>query len=186
MVMKIITTYLPWIICVIAVIFALYYKNISEKDGSTGCYSKDWAFDRKNNKLVRMMRGAKRTGKEFGLLFIDMDNFKEVNDKKGHLFGDDVIKRTVESIRDSLSKKDILIRFGGDEFTVIVYLENDFTLDYTAESIRDRVEQNTRRTVSIGGAVFTKDMPISVEELINIADSNADQAKKIGKNCAII
>lgn len=174
------------IIALVSIIIALHFKKLSEKDSFTGCYTKDWACGRKNSKLVRMMKHTKRTGEDFGLLFIDMDKFKEVNDEKGHVFGDNIIKMTVAAIQNCIAKQDLLVRFGGDEFIVLFPNTDAEGLAEVAEAIRDEIEHNTKRTVSIGGRVFNESMLINVGRVVNTADYNAYQAKNAGRNRVVL
>ena len=172
------------LICIIVFLIQRisFYKNLSEKDMFTGCYNRDWAIQRKNSKLVRMMKRTKRTGAKFGALFIDMDNFKQVNDTKGHLVGDEIIKETVAAIKSCLGDKDIVVRYGGDELLVVQDFVADNSLTLLAESIRLKVEFNTQRTVSIGGVVFNNGMDVNVGELVGAADAEVYNAKEKGKN----
>ena len=170
------------VLCIILNIFLFHYKNLSEKDVFTGCYNKDWTVSRKNSKIVRMMKSHKNSKKQLGILFIDMDNFKGLNDTKGHVFGDNILKMTVAATRKCLHKYDVLARFGGDEFLVLVPNTSHYHLSGVAEAILDNIMHTTKRTVSIGGAVFHDGMPVSVDALIRRADDELYKAK-ITKNC---
>lgn len=163
-----------------------HYKNLSEKDLFTGCFNKDWAIARKNSKLVRMMKHTNRKGVPFGLVFIDFDNFKEINDSEGHAHGDEVILNTVSVIKSRLGNNGITVRFGGDELMALVpntYLEELRTF---CEKLCIVVQQQAKHTISIGGVIFSKGNTINVKNLIEKADNNLYTAKENGKNCAVV
>jgi diguanylate cyclase (GGDEF)-like protein len=124
------------------------------------------------------MKKTIRTGTPFGLLFLDMDNFKAVNDKQGHQFGDNVIKGTVRAIELFLKKGDFIVRFGGDEF-IVVLLSAQYTseLKTAAFDITSSIENCTKRTVSVGGEVFQKRYVLSVNKFISSVDKKCSIAK---------
>lgn len=169
------------------IILVFYYKKLSEKDLFTNCFTKDWAITRKNSKLVRMMKATNNNGTPFGFLFIDFDNFKKINDSKGHLYGDKVILNIVHLIKFLLHKKDILVRFGGDELMLIVpdvYEESE--LYSFADNMKWKIEMKVGHTISIGGAIFNRSDVVNVEKFVNRADKNLEAAKEKGKNCVVI
>jgi diguanylate cyclase (GGDEF)-like protein len=127
---------------------------------------------------------------EFGLLVIDCDNFKPINDTHGHSFGDDFLKALANVLTESKRDEDILSRYGGDEFTLILP-ECD---DKEAYAIAQRILENISNleltspegskccmTVSIGMAMFPEHSTLPVE-LFNIADAMMYEAKTMGKN----
>ena len=78
------------------------------------------------------------------LLFIDMDNFKEINDRYGHMVGDLILKMVCKTIACALRTDDFLGRWGGDEFVAILPLKTDVELSNVAERLRALVEQSSR------------------------------------------
>ena len=100
--------------------FATFLTDIALKDEMTGLYNKrffEFIIDKyKKNEI------------EIGLIFIDLDDFKILNDNYGHLFGDKVIKKTAEIIKNSIRDIDFAFRFGGDEFVVIVVARQNVLL----------------------------------------------------------
>ena len=166
-----------WVLFIISLFVIAYYKGLSDKDSFTGCYNKDWAIKRKNSKLVRMMKKAKLTSKKLGILYIDMDNFKEYNDSKGHILGDELILSTVKAIKDKLCRGDVVVRFGGDEVVIFVPNLTD-DLEKLACIISDNVRIATSRAVSIGCYTFLPEYPINVNNAITNADKNMYVSKR--------
>lgn len=144
------------------------------------------AFD----KEITQMHTAAAIAKEpLSLLLVDIDHFKSVNDTHGHLLGDCVIKRVAQWLMESVRGKDLIARFGGEEF-VLILPETDLRgAASVAENIRSNIAKRTLRhgektigrvTVSVG-AVQTKEEE-SVESLIDRADQALYQAKREGRN----
>jgi diguanylate cyclase (GGDEF)-like protein/PAS domain S-box-containing protein len=124
-----------------------------------------------------------------GILFIDIDNFKSVNDSHGHQIGDSVLQMVSETIRDNLRSSDIAGRWGGDEFIAIIEdVASLKSLRRIAEKIRALVEhsrldlagQSYSVTVSIGGTLLIKDD--TRETLVQRADWFMYKMKKAGRN----
>jgi diguanylate cyclase (GGDEF)-like protein len=133
---------------------------------------------------------TRRTGAPVGVLMLDVDTFKGINDQLGHQAGDAVLRRVAEIIRRSVRVSDVCTRYGGDEFAIIVP-ENANTAAHTAERIRQRVDsyrwdtlgipQALHVTVSIG--VATSEPGDTADALVAKADRMLYQAKAEGRNC---
>jgi len=114
---------------------------------------------------------------------LDIDNFKAINDQFGHIQGDKVLKQVADQIRQSLRSTDLISRFGGDEF-VMILPETKIT---TAQKIAQRIIETTAQastgtfTVSIGLAALVNESD-TVESVLNRADQALYKAKKAGKN----
>lgn len=144
------------------------------------------AFDKE---IVQMHAAASISKEPLSVLLVDIDHFKNVNDTHGHLLGDCVIKRVAQWLMESVRGKDLIARFGGEEF-VLILPETDLRgAAAVAENIRSNIAKRTLRhgektigrvTVSVG-AVQTKDEE-SVESLIDRADQALYQAKREGRN----
>lgn len=90
--------------------------NFSVSDPLTGLYHRGYARERINEEIAR----CRQEGTSFSLIFIDLDNFKEVNDRYGHLVGDAVIRHVAAVLQSAVRKGDILSRYGGDEFLLLL------------------------------------------------------------------
>ncbi|MBA3514016.1 MAG: sensor domain-containing diguanylate cyclase [Pyrinomonadaceae bacterium] len=141
--------------------------------------------------LLNEIRRARRYGSSVTALFLDLDNFKQVNDVHGHLVGSHVLMEMAGAILGSVRDTDALARYGGDEFVIVLPDTGVDLAGVVAERIREKISQYTftggRRlklslTASFGGATF----PIhasSPQQLIACADTAMYEAKAAGKNC---
>lgn len=132
---------------------------------------------------------AQRNGSHVGVLMMDVDDFRAVNEHYGHPAGDLVLRSVADTLRARLRKSDIVGRYGGEEFVVICPEVGKDALSELAESIRRSVEdvpvQGIRVTVSIGaieGAIRTTAPEKEMHELIARADDCLYLAKHAGKN----
>jgi diguanylate cyclase (GGDEF)-like protein len=137
---------------------------------------------------------SERHLESFGLLMIDLDNFKHVNDMFGHFMGDKFLTKVAATIHECLRKGDILARYGGDEFTVIICEAGEEQVYAVADRIRESLAQmeitasdgtKIRGSASIGMAMFPKHAQSS-KDLFLFADNMTYKAKSMGKNCIII
>lgn len=154
-------------------------------DSLTGLYNKDWFVENLNKSINE----AKRNGLKIGVIFIDLDSFKSVNDTMGHTTGDELLGIMAGRISTCLREKDILARFGGDEFLIMVSnIEKSEELYIIIENIMEIFKypvlvQNMEYfiTASVGVSVFPMDGEDS-ETLIKNADIAMYLAKNKGKN----
>jgi len=129
-----------------------------------------------------------RYGWPFGILFIDIDVFKTVNDRFGHEVGDDVLRMTARTLSNSLRSFDLVSRWGGEEFLSLIVNVDQGSLLSVAEKLRRMVEQssitwdsqNISITVSIGGTLAIK--TDSVESIVRRADELMYRSKEEGRN----
>ena len=124
---------------------------------------------------------AKRYGKDFSIIMLDIDNFKIYNDTHGHGAGDTMLALVARVLLDDIRDADGVARYGGEEFLVMLpetCLEDALV---TAERLRMQIADQTGVTVSLGVAVY-KEYMTKKEQLINAADEALYQAKKNGKN----
>ncbi len=126
-----------------------------------------------------------RYGGRFTVAYLDLDNFKEVNDRFGHETGDRVLVLTAQTIRKSLRVNDIVARLGGDEFIVLLPQTEPSDAEAALRKIEAQLSEVMRQerwpvTVSIGAATFEKP-PASVEGMIELVDRLMYSAKTSGK-----
>jgi diguanylate cyclase (GGDEF)-like protein len=154
-------------------------------DGLTGLYNRRFLQDHSN----QLIAGVLRRQKQISLLMCDMDFFKQVNDTYGHDAGDSLLKETSAIFRKSIRESDIVIRFGGEEFLILlVDTEPEYGFQ-VAEKIRKKVEEtkfkvtNTllQKTISIGISEFPKDTD-GFWKAIKFADVALYKAKESGRN----
>ncbi len=132
------------------------------------------------------MSGAEAGGKSIGLVMLDIDDFKRVNDSLGHLAGDQVLRELAVTLVDVVKRKGDLYRYGGDEFAILLPGTNRRDAAHVAEGLRRavarRMDSNGNKvTISLGVASFP-DVAGSAEELIYGADAAMYWAKSTGKN----
>lgn len=143
-----------------------------------------------NQQLAEKTADASKNNKLVGLLYVDLDSFKEVNDHHGHSIGDALLTQVGKRIQDCVRTTDKVFRLGGDEFTVILTnIDNLAMIEKTAQRIVERLSQEfeinhltVNITSSIGTSVYPNDAS-DVSTLIKNADMAMYQAKKQGKNC---
>lgn len=120
----------------------------------------------------------------YGIIILDIDNLKEINDEKGHLIGDKAIKIVAESIKESIRQKDLAFRYGGDEFLIALpQVEDRENLEEIINRIRANISQKEKEKsfsveVSIGGAFSKGNCPNEVKSVL----MKADQAMYREKN----
>ena len=159
---------------------------LATRDDLTGVYNRRHFMAAVQSEWTR----AHRYHMPAALLLIDADRFKDINDRHGHLCGDELLKRMAAAAGTALRQVDVLARFGGEEF--IVYLPHTDALGAVdaAERIRERIEairfewggQRITSTVSIGVAQFRPEL-LSLDWTIHEADTALYAAKAAGRNC---
>lgn len=143
-------------------------------DPKTGCLSPDFFLFLLRKEMAR----AQRTGKPFTLLFLDLDGFKEVNDRYGHLRGDEVLAAAVEAMRRAMREEDVVCRWGGDEFCVLLAPgAND---EAAAIRIRREVAEATGLGVSVGRSRWHPEVR-EPEEMVREADEDMYRDKRSRK-----
>ncbi|MGE5627403.1 MAG: GGDEF domain-containing protein [Solirubrobacterales bacterium] len=138
-----------------------------------------------NEELERWINHSRRYGTPFSVVIIDIDNFKIVNDTYGHLAGDKVIIDTVNIIKDAIRTTDVLARWGGEEFMLLLPETEKSQAVELSERLRILIENHDFEkihhvTCSFGLVMFKEDY--NADMLINIADDYLYKAKKSGKN----
>ncbi len=154
-------------------------------DALTGLATYRVLRDRLGNEVAR----SKRSGEMFGMLFVDLDNFKQVNDRFGHEAGNEVLKSAAQELGVVVRSTDFAARYGGDEFVVLLVRTGVEGAVGVAEKVRARVEAMGRRlnypdglvTASVGVAAFDPAVP-EQEDVLVVADRALYRAKAGGRN----
>jgi diguanylate cyclase (GGDEF)-like protein len=140
--------------------------------------------------LKQELGKAQRNGKPVGVIMIDIDHFKKINDTHGHGIGDAVLVAVAKALLDNVRTGDIVCRFGGEEFAIVLPGANLNITKGRAEALRSLVEQLNlehlqapvgRVTISLGAAVFP-DHGTDEEALLRSADAALYAAKASGRN----
>jgi diguanylate cyclase (GGDEF)-like protein/PAS domain S-box-containing protein len=164
-------------------------QQLAYYDVLTGLPNRTLFYDRLKQALVR----TKRNHSTLALLFLDLDNFKELNDHHGHAEGDALLQKVAERLKETMRASDTVSRIGGDEFTVILADFHDPGLiSLEASKVAEKVlsilsepfelnEVSYRLSASIGIAIYPQDGEM-ISELIKHADTAMYQAKAAGRN----
>jgi diguanylate cyclase (GGDEF)-like protein len=152
-------------------------------DPLTGLYNRGRFETRFNEEFER----AKRTGEQFMLLFVDIDDFKDVNDNHGHRMGDEALKLVARVLQSCSRRIDVVARHGGDEFMVILPGASLPEAHRFFERIRKQVAENSSRTLGLelrlsAGAVQCSGYSTDPAALLDAADKAMYRAKRRGKN----
>lgn len=160
-------------------------KELSITDALTGLYNRRHFENSADREFLR----ATRYKNDLTFAIIDIDFFKHINDTYGHLCGDKILKEVAFLINDSFRKTDIVFRYGGEEFVVILTETNAEAAKIPLERLRARVENNTFKfktqnlkvTISIG---FSSDIEEAEDatDLFSFADDALYKAKENGRN----
>ncbi|HKJ68529.1 MAG TPA: diguanylate cyclase [bacterium] len=167
-------------------------KEMAIKDSLTGLYNRRFFEEEMKKELTR----AQRYHSSVSFLILDIDHFKQVNDTYGHLKGDEILKELAQIISHSARSSDIPVRYGGEEFVIIL---PETSLDgalVIAERLRDRVENHPFRlsddgntdpeeisiTISIGISNASASKMVTSDELVAQGDKALYHAKKNGRN----
>lgn len=155
----------------------LHLKSVT--DALTGTYTHGYLHEALELEIQRSLTA----GEPLSVMVIDIDDFKSVNDSHGHLFGDRVIKETAETLAAHVRSEDVIGRYGGDEFVVIMPGADAATALHVAGRVRAGVAKNgLMATISIGVATYEGKSDENAVSLFHRADQNLYEAKRAGKN----
>ncbi|RXJ88209.1 GGDEF domain-containing protein [Arcobacter sp. CECT 8985] len=157
------------------------------EDGLTGLYNRKF-LDEHSKKLIPQV---KREDISVGVLLLDMDHFKAVNDEYGHDIGDKVLKELARILNETVRESDLIVRYGGEEFIVLLIgVNSEQDAMNVANKIRQRVRENEidvyagnklKKTVSIGLSMFPEDSN-NLDSVIKNADIALYEAKNGGRD----
>jgi diguanylate cyclase (GGDEF)-like protein len=152
-------------------------------------------YNRKHleEQIPRITSQSNRSNTVYGVLMIDIDHFKIVNDTYGHDVGDNAIRIAAQTLLENIRTSDMAIRFGGEEFIILLHNCEEEKLSHIAEKIRNAFlkkeipagETSIRKTVSIGASIFPKNNN-SLDTCIKYADLALYEAKNSGRNKVIV
>ncbi len=168
---------------------SLYHQEVyqlSVQDGLTGVHNKRYFMDF----LERELASAHRHKNPLTLVMMDIDHFKQLNDERGHLCGDSVLKQLAQRISPRIRREDLFARYGGEEFAAILTitgLQGGFRF---AENIRQMVARRPFAfekaqlpvTISLGVTCVENEPSVDPEGLIQRADQRLYEAKRAGRN----
>lgn len=157
-------------------------KELARTDYLTGAFN-----GRFFNTLAEVeIKRARRRGQTFSVAYMDIDNFKQVNDRSGHSAGDLLLKTVAETLKKHARDSDIIARLGGDEFALLLPDTDETTALIAIKRIRRTLLEVVERyewpvTFSFG-VVTWKEPPSSVDEMVGMADELMYETKRHGKN----
>lgn len=171
-------------------------EQMAITDSLTGCYNRRFLMQQLEHEALLNLRYRI----PFSIFLFDIDFFKQINDRYGHLAGDEVIRRTAEIVKSQLRRTDILARYGGEEFTVYLPHTNREQAERLADRIMNAVEENRIESdqeqigITISMGIVTEDnfdqQVDDVKEylrgLFSRVDSALYKAKNDGRNRAVI
>jgi diguanylate cyclase (GGDEF)-like protein len=142
----------------------------------------------------QQMRVSERTRQPFDVVFIDLDGMKKINDEHGHQEGDNALKDTASLLRSTFRDSDIICRYGGDEFSVIVIDDSPKSGDrggdvhppserllLAVDDFNRTSERPFKLSLSTGVSHYDPANPISLQELLETADQGMYQAKRAAR-----
>lgn len=158
-------------------------------DSLTGLYNRRYFWDA----LTREMMTAQRKGTPFSVILLDIDHFKKINDTRGHDAGDRVLKEIADLIRGSVRGSDIAVRYGGEEFAILLPETAASVAEERAENLRRELEalelrcggQILQVTASLGVAEYTERTP-HASSLMKAVDDAMYAAKAAGRNKVVV
>ncbi len=135
--------------------------------------------------MEKIFDTAEKYNRIFSILMLDIDHFKNFNDTFGHQKGDELLTSISNILLKSTKTADLCVRFGGEEFLILLSETNMESSKETAERIRQTVEKETKVTISIGISTYNPKYK-TIEEIISKADTALYKAKERGRNQVVI
>jgi diguanylate cyclase (GGDEF)-like protein len=164
-------------------------EELSRTDVLTGLANRRWAMERLGQEVLR----SERTRRPIGLVLIDADDFKKVNDSGGHDAGDALLRGLAELLRSTVRQLDLAARWGGEEFLVVLPETGSEGALVIAEKLRQAASElavgvaggEVRFTITLGVAAFTPGGP-PIAECLRLADEALYRGKREGKNRVVL
>ncbi len=161
-------------------------ESLAITDGLTGVYNHRFFYQKLSEEYER----AKRYNSFLSLVMLDLDFFKKINDKYGHVVGDNVLSEMAKIVMSNIRKNDIFARYGGEEFVLLLPHTGSQGAVQEAERIRKAIENHhfehmEKRgdvTVSLGIVTFPSKYIHNAEDMVKLADAALYEAKRLGRN----
>lgn len=151
--------------------------RLAQRDPLTGLLNR--------RSLYELVQRLVAQGKEFAVVLVDLDGFKEVNDKHGHLVGDRVLQRVAEAMQEAVRREDAVARYGGDEFAVVVpggRMSGELVMGRLKVAVESAAREAGVATGLSGGVAVWPEDGATLEELLQAADRMLYRAKRDGKD----
>jgi diguanylate cyclase (GGDEF)-like protein len=141
--------------------------------------------------MKRELSRCQREDRPTAIILADLDHFKRINDSLGHAAGDAVLKEVAERLQSDLRTYDVVGRYGGEEFLILLPNCDSITATRRADEIRSLVSRKAiittfatvSATISMGVTVSDKSQSLAIEDLLHQADQAMYAAKEAGRNC---
>jgi len=157
--------------------------HLSVTDELTGLANRRYLLE----KLAEEVRRSERSGSAFSLLMIDLDHFKEVNDRYGHQTGDEVLRKCADVLKQSVRATDLVARYGGEEFCVILpYTTSRAAARCVAERLRKMIGELPEPAPSISVGIACWELGGSASDVFHRADAALYEAKAAGRDCVVV
>lgn len=153
------------------------YVYLSIRDPLTGLYNRRYV----NDKFPSLAKYADRKNMNISILLLDVNDFKEINDQYGHQLGDSVLSTIAKLLRQSFGPKDLLARWGGDEFIILSVFSDANVLSNKIHHFKSRLDVEDwqykgKLSISIGKAVYPTDA-VDLQKLLAVADNHMYEEK---------
>ncbi len=156
-------------------------KKMAITDDLTGIFNRRHIISRFEEEFEK----ARRLKKSLGCIMLDIDNFKSINDSYGHYIGDDILKEVSNRIKNSVRIYDVLGRYGGEEFLVVLPDTNFEDTKILAERVREGIRKDLLANINVAislGVTCIQDKDESINDIIKRADKGLYMAKSTGKD----